>query len=270
MSYRQFLDVAREAASEAAEVIRHYYGPVRGQGDDDRLAIEIKQDDSPVTIADREAERVIRSVLLGAFPDHAFYGEETGRSGETQADFEWLVDPIDGTKSFIRRYPFFSTQIGLRHKGRIIVGVSSAPLFGEEAWAALGEGAFLDGERIQVSDVASLRGATLSTGNIASLAADSEAWSRFGSVLQEVSRTRGYGDFYHYHLLARGAIDAVVESDVNILDIAALSLIVEEAGGRFTTLSGGTVDDAIRTVLASNGQLHGAVTGYIGWNAGEN
>ncbi|MDH4030235.1 MAG: inositol-phosphate phosphatase [Chromatiales bacterium] len=249
MDTKPFLDAAREAAQSAAAIINHYY---RGQ-----LDIERKADSSPVTIADVEAEKAIRSLLTSRFPDHGFYGEETGRSRD-DSDYLWLVDPIDGTKSFIRHYPFFSTQIALMHAGRMVVGVSSAPAFEELAWAALGEGAWLDGERIQVSNVDALSRATVSTGNIGTLAR-SDRWSRWGRIVSSVDRVRGYGDFYHYHLLASGRIDIVVESDVNILDIAALSLIVEEAGGRFTDLDGAAVGLDTTSVLASNGLLHPAV-----------
>lgn len=257
MSNENWLELAKQAADAAAGVIRHYYGK--------RLDIETKADDSPVTVADREAERVIHEIISAACPDHAFYGEEFGSSGEADAEYRWLVDPIDGTKSFVRGYPFFSTQIALMHRGEVIIGVSSAPVFGEIASASKGGGAELNGERIHVSKLETLREAALSAGNIASLAADSEAWERYGKLLQEVNRIRGYGDFYHYHLLARGAIDVVIESDLNILDVAALSLIVEEAGGRFTTLSGGHVHENMRSVLASNGPLHEAVLNRIDW-----
>lgn len=249
MDTKPFLDAAREAAHSAAAIINHYY---RGQ-----LDIERKADSSPVTIADVEAEKAIRTLLTSRFPDHGFYGEETGRSRD-DSDYLWLVDPIDGTKSFIRHYPFFSTQIALMHAGRIVVGVSSAPAFEELAWAAVGEGAWLDSERIQVSNVDALSRATVSTGNIGTLAR-SDRWSRWGQIVSSVDRVRGYGDFYHYHLLASGRIDIVVESDVNILDIAALSLIVEEAGGRFTDLDGAAVGLDTTSVLASNGLLHPAV-----------
>ena len=249
MDTKPFLEAAREAAQSAAAIINHYY---RGQ-----LDIERKADASPVTIADVEAEKAIRSLLTSRFPDHGFYGEETGRS-QDDSDYLWLVDPIDGTKSFIRHYPFFSTQIALMHAGRIVVGVSSAPAFDELAWAALNEGAWLDGERIRVSSVDALSRATVSTGNIGTLAR-SDRWLRWGQIVSSVDRIRGYGDFYHYHLLASGRIDVVVESDVNILDIAALSLIVEEAGGRFTDLDGAVVGLDTTSVLASNGPLHPAV-----------
>jgi histidinol-phosphatase len=241
-----FLEAALTAATAAETVIRRFY---RRQ-----LDVRLKADASPVTDADVGAERAIRDVLVSRFPDHGFYGEETGRH-RADSPYLWLVDPIDGTKSFVRGYPFFSTQIALMHEGRIIVGVSSAAVFGERAWAEAGGGAWLDGKPIRVSDVDRLEDATLSTGNLRTLAGG-PGWQGLGRLVSRVNRIRGYGDFYHYHLLASGRIDAVLESDVNILDIAALTLIVEEAGGRFTDLDGGPVGLATTTVLATNGPLH--------------
>ena len=249
MSKSPYLTAALEAAEAASEVIRRLYRR--------NIEITVKADKSPVTEADVEAERAIRRLLEARFPDHGFFGEETGSRG-MGADFVWLVDPIDGTKSFVREYPMFSTQIALLCEGELVLGVSSAPVYGELVWAERGKGAWLGGERLAVSDVASIAGATLSSGNLKSLAR-SPAWSRYGTLVGSVNRIRGYGDFLHYHLLAGGKIDAVIESDVNILDIAALVVVVEEAGGRFTDLSGRAVGFDTTTVLATNGPLHGLV-----------
>ena len=241
------LSAALEAARAAAEVIQASYRR--------NLAVTLKADRSPVTAADVEAERVIRAVLSAQFPDYGFYGEETGQHA-MEAGNVWLVDPIDGTKSFVRDCPFFSTQIALRRAGRLVLGVSSAPAYGELAWAEEGGGAFLDGKAIRVSAVGSLGDAILSTGNLKTLAAAPAAWSRYGALVGQVNRLRGYGDFLHYHLLARGSLEAVIESDVNILDIAALSVIVREAGGVFTDLEGQEIDLGTTTVLAGNAALH--------------
>jgi histidinol-phosphatase len=240
------LATALEAARAAAEVVRRYYRS--------NLAITIKADKSPVTAADVEAEKVIRGIITARFPDHGFYGEETGSSA-LDAEYLWLVDPIDGTKSFVREYPMFSTQIALMHRGRLVVGVSSAPAYGELAWGEAGVGAWLDERPIRVSEVDSIEGATLSTGNLKTLATGPR-WGAFGRLVGRLNRIRGYGDFLHYHLLAAGCIDAVVESDVNILDIAACAVIVEAAGGRFTDLEGQPLTLATTSVLASNGQVH--------------
>ncbi len=142
----------------------------------------------------------------------------------------------------------------MRH-GEIVLGVSSAPVYGELAYAELGRGACLNGRALAVSDIATIESAALSSGNLKSLARGA-LWSRYGALVARVSRIRGYGDFLHYHLLAAGKIDAVVESDVNILDIAAAVAIVREAGGRFTDLYGGPITLDSTTVLASNGPLH--------------
>lgn len=243
MSNNPLLKLAIEAAQAGEEVIRHYYNS--------NLKISVKQDQTPVTIADIETEQKIKEVILGAYPDHGFFGEETGKTN-LDAEFLWLIDPIDGTNSFIREYPFFSTQIALMKNGELILGVSNGVMFDELAWASRDEGAFLNDMPILVSDIKGLEAASLSTGNIASLAGNPSAWSAMSQLIQTVSRSRGYGDFYHYHLLASGKIDLVIESDVNILDIAALSVIVNEAGGVFTDLMGNQPGLDTRSVLAAN------------------
>lgn len=246
---RPFLAAALDAAEAATQVIQRLYRS--------NLEVREKADKSPVTIADIEAEKAIRAVLEERFPDHGFYGEETGEH-RRDAEYLWLVDPIDGTKAFVREYPMFSTQIALMHAGELIVGVSSASEYGELAYAEKGQGAWLDGKRITVSATATLEQASLSTGNIKGLTRGPR-WSAFGALVSRLDRIRGYGDFLHYHLLAAGKIDAVIETDVSILDIAALALIVEAAGGRFTDLEGAPVSLETTSVLASNGRLHDAV-----------
>ena len=240
------LAVALAAARAAGERVMAHF--------DRGVAVEIKPDATPVTIADREAEEIIRSALLRAFPDHAILGEEFGREGS--GEFLWLVDPLDGTKSFVRGTPFFSTQIALMHAGELVLGVSHAPAYGETMWARCGGGAFLDGRAVRVADTRALGDAALSVGNIKSLARDPHRWNALGELVGEVNRVRGYGDFCHYHLLARGALDVVVESDVNILDIAALAVVVREAGGVFTDLDGAGLSLDTRSVLAAAPALH--------------
>lgn len=249
-----FLDTALDAARAAAEVIRRYYQR--------NLEVVIKADKSPVTQADVETEKVIHKIISERFPAHGFYGEETGQSA-MDAEYLWLVDPIDGTKAFVREYPFFSTQIALMHRGKLILGVSSAPVYGELAWGEIGKGAFLNDKPIKVSELDTIEASAISAGNLKSLAS-SEQWGRFGKLVARAHRIRGYGDFLHYHLLAAGKIDVVIESDVNVLDIAALSVIVEAAGGKFTDLRGGPLTLDTTTVLASNGKLHSAVLGALG------
>ena len=240
------LTAALAAAKAAAEISRDFY---RGN-----FEVTTKEDRTPVTEADVACEKAIRTILLDAFPDDGFYGEETG-STHAERDRLWLVDPIDGTKAFVRQYPFFSTQIALQQNDDLVLGVSCGTMFDELAWAEKGKGAWLDGQRLQVSGIDDPGDAAISTGNLKSLA-KSGGWSRLAEFVATADRIRGYGDFYQYHLLAGGKIEAVIESDVNILDIAALSVIVTEAGGVFTDMNGRPPDLDTRSVIAANASLH--------------
>jgi histidinol-phosphatase len=248
------LKAALDAAEQAATIARSLFQR--------NIEVRIKEDKSPVTEADVRCEIAIREILETRFPSHGFYGEETGSRG-TDAESLWLVDPIDGTKAFVREYPMFSTQIALMRRGEIVLGVSSAPVYGELACAERGCGAYLNGKRVRVSGISTIESAALSSGNIKTLASGSR-WARYGALVAQVNRIRGYGDFLHYHLLASGKIDAVIETDVNILDIAACAAIVREAGGRFTELSGAPITLESTSVLATNGPMHAPVLAALG------
>ena len=252
-SLKEFLATALSAAESARKVILSYY--------DGEFDIEIKADQTPVTVADRHAEKIIRETINRAFPSHGIYGEEYGAES-SDAEYLWLVDPIDGTKSFVKRYGMFSTQSALMHQGELILGVSCAPAMDELVWATRGGGAFDAGGQLHISDVSDIGAASISTGNIQSLAA-SESWAALGRILAKTNRTRGYGDYYHYHRLAAGQLDAIIESDVNILDIAALCVIVTEAGGVFTDLDGQTPGLDTRSVLAATPALHAALSAEL-------
>ena len=253
-SHSPELQAALDAAARAAEVIRALYQR--------NVEVRFKDDKSPVTDADLQSEKVIRGILEARFPDYGFFGEETQSRG-LHAENLWLVDPIDGTKAFVREYPMFSTQIALMRRGEIVLGVSSAPVYGELAFAERGCGAWLNGLPLAVSTVAELEAAALSSGNLKTLATGG-GWDRYGALVARVDRIRGYGDFLHYHLLAGGRIDAVIESDVSILDVAACVAIVTEAGGRFTDLKGAPITLQSKSVLATNGLLHAGVLAALG------
>jgi histidinol-phosphatase len=239
------LDAAEQAAAIARSLFQH------------NIEVRIKADKSPVTEADVRCEIAIREILEARFPSYGFYGEETGSRNE-QAENLWLVDPIDGTKAFVREYPMFSTQIALMRRGQIVLGVSSAPVYGELAFAERGCGGYLNGKSIAVSQIDALESAALSSGNMKTLASGGQ-WTKYGALVARVNRIRGYGDFLHYHLLASGKIDAVIETDVNILDIAACVAIVNEAGGCFTDLNGAPITLQSTSVLATNGRLHAPI-----------
>jgi len=240
-----WLTVAVEAAKAAEEVAMSFF--------QSELVVETKDDDSPVTEADRACERAIRAVLSKHCPTHAIVGEEYGEQGHDR--HRWLIDPIDGTRSFIRGLPFWSIQIALMVDDELVVGVSSAPAFNERAEAMVGAGATLNGHPMRIRHVDDLAGADVSFGNIRSLAT-SPQWPWVGRLIQKAARTRGYGDFYAYHRLAMGQQDVVIESDVNVLDIAALTVIVREAGGRITDLQGRPIDAQTTSVLAACPSLH--------------
>lgn len=247
------LATALQAASSARQLILSYYN---GNFD-----IEIKADQTPVTVADRGAEQVIRDIITAAFPGHGIFGEEFGAENK-DTEFLWLVDPIDGTKSFVKRYGMFSTQIALMYRGELVLGVSCAPAMNELVWATRGAGAHDANGRLHVSETSTIDEASISTGNIQSLAAGNR-WPALGQVLSRCNRTRGYGDYYHYHRLAAGQLDAVIESDVNILDIAALYVIVTEAGGVFTDLDGQAPGLDTRSVLAAPPSLHALLSAEL-------
>ncbi len=273
--YAKQLDAAVVAVNAAGAKIREYFAGSFG--------IEIKADNSPVTEADIEAEKIIRSTLLEVFPDYGFYGEETGKS-ESSNGMVWLVDPIDGTKSFVRRSPFFSTQIALMSPDGLVVGVSDAPCLPRERLgnidsvseterviAVAAGGCRRNTKIVTTSKTENLSDAYLSSGNLKSLAGDPAAWSRYATLVSSVARVRGYGDFYHYHQLVSGQADLVIESDVNILDIAALVVAVREAGGVFTDLQGYDITLETTSVLAAaTPALHAealAVLGSAGFSA---
>lgn len=246
------LGAAKVAADAAQQVIEYYL-------QSGNWGVTLKSDDSPVTDVDVAAEKAISEVLRAALPEAVFFGEETGKSDATeQAALLWLVDPIDGTKSFIRGMPFYSTQIALAVDQQFCVGLSNAPAFGERLFAVVDEGVWLNDRPVQVrQDIVRLEDAFLSSGNLATLAQNPAAWQRYGALVAGVRRVRGYGDFCHYHQLCCGQTDLIVESDVNILDIAALTVCVRAAGGVITDLGGAAIAQDSSSVLAAASQaLH--------------
>src|SRR5277367_4137425 len=168
------LDAAERAAGIARSMFRH------------NVEVRIKADKSPVTEADVRCEIAIREILEARFPSYGFFGEETG-SRHANAESLWLVDPIDGTKAFVREYPMFSTQIALMRRGEIVLGVSSAPVYGELCFDERGCGAYLNGKPIGVSRTATLESAALSSGNLKPLASGGQ-WARYGALVARVNR----------------------------------------------------------------------------------
>ena len=209
------------------------------------LQVDAKSDLSPVTDADRAVERALREKIAAERPGDTVLGEEEGDGG---GDVRWILDPIDGTRNFARGIPVWATLIALERDGEIVCGVVSAPPLGRRWWAARGEGAFVDGARMHVSSVPSLDQAVLS----ATYASDLE-------VLEPRAwHARGFGDFWQHMLVAEGSVDAALDAELALWDYVAPSLIVEEAGGRVTTLDGGPLEPYKR-IVSSNGLLHDEV-----------
>lgn len=221
------------------------------------LVVEKKPDATEVTDADRATELAIKAKLLEARPNDAIIGEEFGASASSNRT--WIVDPIDGTANYMRGVPVWATLIALAVDGKPVLSVVSAPALGRRWWASPGEGAKtreLDGSvrHLNVSKISTLEDASLSYNNL-------KLWDLSGmlggllALTRRVWRTRAYGDFWSYMLLAEGSLEIVAEHDLKIYDIAALVPIVEQAGGRFSAIDGELTPET-SSVLASNGLLH--------------
>lgn len=229
------------------------------------LHVATKPDLTPVSESDRKVEQVIRTTLSRARPRDAVVGEEEGTTG--WGSRRWIVDPIDGTKNYIRGVPVWATLIGLMVEDQVVVGVVSAPALGKRWWASYGGGswtgrALMSATACRVSDVASLKDASLSYASL-------RGWKKqgrlddFRQLMDDCWRTRAYGDFWSYTLVAEGAVDIASEPELALHDMAALAVIVTEAGGQFTSLDG-TPGPSGGSALATNGRLHAEVLSRIG------
>lgn len=223
------------------------------------LAVRTKSDRTPVSEADEAVETMIRERVAAERPGDGVVGEEFGVSGATSR--RWIVDPIDGTKNYIRGVPVWATLIGLEENGRIVAGVVSSPAMGRRWWAAHGHGAFVralgETSPMHVSNVETLDAAFLTYDAIFDF--DARGTSEpFLQLVRNCSRSRGFGDFWIHMMVAEGAVDIAIEPTVAIWDMAPIQLIVEEAGGRFTDLEGNARIDG-GSALSTNGRVHDAV-----------
>jgi len=243
--FRNRYELAMDAAQKAGQLALDYF--------DKDVAVEWKADESPVTRADREAESFLRETLGKAFPRDGFLGEEHGEQPGSSG-FRWVIDPIDGTRSFVRGVPIWGTLVGLEYKNEQILGVVEVPALGLTYRALRGDGAYRGDRRLRVSEIASLEEAHLFYSSI--------SWfikaGRRDAFLELASRTqrqRGFGDFYGFVLVAQGSGELMIEAGVHPWDLAALTPIIEEAGGRFSDWDGTrTIEHP--NVIVSNGRLH--------------
>lgn len=243
--WRNRYELAVEAARKAGQLALRYFNG--------EYTVEWKSDHSPVTVADREAEQLLRQTLLGVFPNDGFLGEEFGDTPGSSG-FRWIIDPIDGTRSFVRGIPLWATLVGLEYKGEQIAGIADVPALGHTYRALCGDGAHRNDRRIRVSDVAELSQALVFYSSL-SWFIKAGRQDTFLELTRRSDRTRGFGDFYGFVLVAQGSGELMVEHGVHAWDVAAIKPIIEEAGGRFSDWSGAPNIHS-PDVLVSNGKLH--------------
>jgi histidinol-phosphatase len=245
--WRNRYEVALDAAFQAGQFALQHF--------DQDIAVQWKADESPVTIADQGAEQMLRTALLGKFPNDGFLGEESGTTPGTSG-YRWIIDPIDGTRSFVRGVPLWATLVGLEHQGKPIAGVCYVPALNMTYRGLRGDGAFRDQRRLQVSTVSDLARAHLYYSSVAWFS-KAGCESEFLRLVKQTERQRGFGDYYGFVLVAQGAGELMIEHGVHAWDIAALVPIVEEAGGKMTNWDG-KLDIERPDIIASNGLLHDA------------
>ncbi|CAN5885993.1 histidinol-phosphatase [soil metagenome] len=222
----------------------------------------LKKDGSLVTVADKEIEALIRRRIREQFPAHAILGEETGLEGDAGAPI-WIIDPIDGTNNYASGIPVFGTLVALRVGGRTEVGVASAPALGERYDAAIGDGARMNGKPIQVSKVDVMADAVICIGSYRRMRKRGYQ-EQLDRIFDDCRRDRGFGDFWGYMLVAKGAAEVMLEPNLNVWDVAALEVIVGEAGGRASNFAGDPYPESRITdyfsgdgsFIATNGVLH--------------
>jgi histidinol-phosphatase len=245
-------EVMVEAARAAGQIALGYF--------ESNVAIEWKADVSPVTIADRNAEQHLRTALQARFPGDGYLGEEFGDTPGTTG-YRWIIDPIDGTRCFVRGIPHWATLVGLEYRGEMIAGLSYAPAEGNLFRALRGYGTFKNDKRVRVSEIPSLDQALACYSGFQFFHKAGKE-EQFLNVMRGVDRARGFGDYYGFVLVAQGSCDVMVDHGVHIWDIAGLKVIVEEAGGRFTDWDGGA-DLNRPDCVASNGKVHDAALALL-------
>lgn len=215
--------------------------------------VETKEDQSPVTIADKNAEEMLRRRIEKSYSDHGIIGEEFGNRDDTR-EWVWTVDPIDGTRSFVRGLPLFSTLLSLLHRGKPVLGIISLPALGETAWAVQGCGAWVGSEKLTVSSQTRIQGATLATGDVYCFRAKKQM-KLLNRLHRQAGLVRTYPDAFGHLMAIRGAVDAMIDPWAFIWDFAPCRILAEEAGGAFLNFTGNRVDLNQGTALVGNRTL---------------
>jgi myo-inositol-1(or 4)-monophosphatase len=243
---QELIEFARHLAQESGRLIMNYYGtPVQ---------VIAKPDLSPVTIADREAEALMRRLIESHYPDHQVLGEEEGLSGKAEAEYQWVLDPIDGTRPFVHQVPLFGTLIGLLHKGEPVLGAIHIPPAGELLIGAHGHPTTLNGRPVRVRATARLEDATLLYTNTQTIWQQGHG-AGFQRLQERVALARGWGDCYGHFMVAAGRADVMIDTVLKIWDVAALKPCVDGAGGLLTDKFGKNTGVG-ESAISSNGRFH--------------
>ncbi len=246
------LDFAQEAAWQAGKITLSYFGT--------GVVPELKSDQTPVTVADREAEKRLRAMIEARFPDHAILGEEYGETRHG-AHYRWILDPIDGTKSFVQGVPLYGVLVGLERDGEPVLGVCNLPALGEMVAAAQGLGCTLNGRRATTSTVRNLDSAVMLATDVASFA-EHERDDVYYELEGATRFTRTWGDCYGHILVATGRAELMLDPVMNVWDCAALLPILQEAGGTFTDWEGNPTIHG-PNALSTNGRLFDDVMAIV-------
>ncbi len=251
---KEFKEFCKVLADESAKIINNYFRS--------KYSIETKDDHSPVTIADKKAEEVMRELITNHYPEHGIIGEEFGKHNE-EAEYTWILDPIDGTKSFILGTPLFGTLIALTKNDEPVLGVINHSAL-DQYLIGNNENALLNGENVKVRECKSVEDAVLITSDHR-LVKDYQDGKKYDELVSKVSIYRGFGDCYGYYLLATGYADIMVDPIMNIWDITAVIPIIKGAGGTITNWQGGEANNS-SSCVATGGIIHKEVISILNPN----
>ncbi|MDH4248213.1 MAG: histidinol-phosphatase [Deltaproteobacteria bacterium] len=250
-----YVEFANRLAKESATLIMSHFGG--------RIVAERKADQTPVTLADREAEQLMRRLIEAQYPKHQVLGEEGGLSGPDNADFQWVLDPIDGTKSFMHGVPLFGTLIALLREGQPVLGVIHLPALGQLVLGCEGRTTTLNGQPVQVSEISELSEATVLYTCPVNMRKQGMA-EKFKELEEKARLVRTWGDCYGHLLVATGQADVMYDPTLSLWDVAALKPCVEGAGGLLTDRDGSTAIAAGQAAVSTNGLLHQEVLDILG------
>jgi len=247
-SYLKEVEYALKVVKASERITLKYFGS--------RFKVNYKSDKSPVTIADRSCEKFLIDELSKKYPGHGFFGEEFGERLAKNGT-RWIIDPIDGTRNFTRGIPFWGTLCGLEDDGQIVAGIMALPALKAVYFASKGYGAYKNGKRIRVSRVKELEKSTIVFGGL-NFFLDTKYEKGFREIIKPAYHDRGFGDCFGYTFVAEGSAEAMLDPIVSPWDVAALKIIIEEAGGILTDFEGNSTIYS-RTAMAANPYIHEAV-----------